>query len=153
MSPEQLIGRPVDGRSDLYSLGVLLFQLLTGELPAQGETMGALIDAVVNQPAPDVRSLRPRLPEAVANIVALALEKRPELRYADCSQLAADLRAVAALWRQSTGSSPEALQGAWSSPSEFAEAHDLDPVARHARAHATTQAVRPAVQGLTTDRG
>lgn len=99
MSPEHLAGRAVDGRSDLYSLGVLLFQLLTGQLPFQGSTVAELMHAVAHVPAPDVRQLRPRLPEAVSNIVTLALEKRPELRYADGLQLAADLRAVAALWQ------------------------------------------------------
>ena len=138
MSPEQLIGRAVDGRSDLYSLGVLCFQLLTGSLPYEGGTMAALIDAVVNQPAPDVRSLRPRLPEAVANIVSLALEKRPELRYADCQQMAADLRAVGALWRQAVGPRPEALSGDWASPSEFAEAQSLAPATRHKSLHVAT---------------
>jgi eukaryotic-like serine/threonine-protein kinase len=98
MSPEHLAGRAVDGRSDLYSLGVLMFQMLTGQLPFQGSTVAELMHAVANTPAPDVRTLRPRLPEAVANIVALALEKRPELRYADGSQFAADLRCIAALW-------------------------------------------------------
>lgn len=100
MSPEHLAGRAVDGRSDLYSLGVLMFQMLTGQLPFQGSSVAELMHAVANLPAPDVRALRPRLPEAVSNIVALALEKRTELRYSDGHQLAADLRSVAALWRQ-----------------------------------------------------
>jgi serine/threonine-protein kinase len=98
MSPEHLAGRAVDGRSDLYSLGVLLFQLLTGQLPFQGSTVAELMHAVAHVPAPEVRSLRPRLPEAVSNIVALSLEKRPELRYADGLQMAHDLRSVAAMW-------------------------------------------------------
>lgn len=97
MSPEQMAGRPVDGRSDLYSLGVMLFQLLTGELPHAAESMSKLMFQIVNEPAPDVRTRRPDVPEALANVVALALEKRPEVRYADGRQMAADLRAVAAL--------------------------------------------------------
>lgn len=106
MSPEHLAGRSVDGRSDLYSLGVLMFQMLTGQLPFQGSTVAELMHAVANLPAPDVRTLRPRLPEAVSNIVTLALEKRPELRYRDGHQLAADLRCVAALWRRTAPPSP-----------------------------------------------
>ncbi len=97
MSPEQMAGRSVDGRSDLYSLGVMLFQLLTGGLPHTGDSMARLMFQIANEPAPDVRSLRPELPEALANVVALAVEKRPEVRYADGRQMAADLRAVAAL--------------------------------------------------------
>jgi len=96
MSPEQMAGRRVDGRSDLYSLGVMLFQLLTGRLPHQAESMAKLMYKIANDPAPDVRSLRPDLPEALANVVALSLEKRPEVRYADGRQLAADLSTIEA---------------------------------------------------------
>ncbi len=97
MSPEQMAGRRVDGRTDLYSLGVMLFQLLTGALPHASDSMAQLMNQIANEPAPDVRTLRPELPEALANVIALALEKRPEVRYADGGQLASDLRAVAAL--------------------------------------------------------
>lgn len=96
MSPEQLTGREVDGRSDLYSLGVLLFQLLTGQLPHQGRTLAEMIQAVSQDPAPDLRSLRPELPAALADIVDILLQKRPALRYADGDALAADLRLVGA---------------------------------------------------------
>ena len=95
MSPEQLTGRRVDGRSDLYSLGVMLFQLLTGALPHRSDSMAQLLYLIANETAPDVRTLRPELPEALANVVALALEKRPEVRYADGHQMADDLLAVA----------------------------------------------------------
>jgi serine/threonine protein kinase len=94
MSPEQMAGSSVDGRSDLYSLGVMLYQLLTSHLPHEGESMARLMTQIANEPAPDVRSWRPELPEALANVVALALEKRPEIRYGDGHQMAADLRAV-----------------------------------------------------------
>jgi serine/threonine-protein kinase len=97
MSPEQMAGRRVDGRTDLYSLGVMLFQLLTGALPHASESMSQLMYQIANETPRDVRSLRPELPEALANVVALALEKRPEVRYADGGQIATDLRAVAAL--------------------------------------------------------
>ena len=97
MSPEQMAGRRIDGRTDLYSLGVMLFQLLTGALPHRSESMAELMSRIVNDTAPDVRTLRPELPEALANVVALALEKRVELRYADGGQMADDLLAVARL--------------------------------------------------------
>jgi len=102
MSPEQMTGRRIDGRSDLYSLGVMLFQLLTGELPHRSESMAELMHQIVNDTAPDVRSVRPELPEALANVVALALEKRPEVRYANGHQMASDLLAVASLLEPSS---------------------------------------------------
>ncbi|OWQ88478.1 hypothetical protein CDN99_16625 [Roseateles aquatilis] len=94
MSPEQLAGLQVDGRSDLYSLGAMLFQLLTGNLPHQTESMASLMHQIANQPAPDVRRLRAELPESLALVVALSLEKRPELRYQRGATLAQDLEAV-----------------------------------------------------------
>jgi serine/threonine-protein kinase len=97
MSPEQLSGRRVDGRSDLYSLGVLLFQLLAGRLPHEAPTMAKLMYAIANTPAPDLRSLRPELPQELADAVALALQKRPEMRCADGRSWAADLRAIAGM--------------------------------------------------------
>ncbi len=96
MSPEQLSGLKVDGRSDLYSLGVMLYQLLTGQLPHQSDSMAALMYGIANQAPPDVRHYRPELPEALALVLALALEKRPELRYANGEQMAQDLAAVLA---------------------------------------------------------
>ncbi|MBA3589053.1 serine/threonine-protein kinase [Methylibium sp.] len=97
MSPEQMAGARTDGRSDLYALGVTLFQLLTGSLPHRADSMAALLHSIGNDTAPDVRTLRPELPQALADIVALALEKRPEVRYADGDAMAADLAAVLAL--------------------------------------------------------
>lgn len=94
MSPEQLAGLKVDGRSDLYSLGVMLFQLITGHLPHQSESMAALMHQIANQPPPDVRQFRPELPESLALVLALSLEKRPELRYQGGEQFAQDLDAV-----------------------------------------------------------
>jgi serine/threonine-protein kinase len=94
MSPEQMAGGTVDGRSDLYSLGVMMFQLLSGSLPHASESMARLMYAIVNEPAPDLRTLRPDLPEALARVVAQLLEKRPERRPADAAQLASTLRAV-----------------------------------------------------------
>lgn len=88
MSPEQLCGAKMDGRTDLYALGVTLFQLLTGALPLRAESMPELMHKIVHVPAPDVRTLRPDLPEALATLVAKALNKRPEDRYQTGAQLA-----------------------------------------------------------------
>jgi serine/threonine-protein kinase len=96
MSPEQLAGLQVDGRSDLYSLGVMLYQLLTGQLPHQSDSMARLMQKIATEPPPDVRHFRPTLPESLALLLALALEKRPELRYASGEQMAQDIEAVLA---------------------------------------------------------
>jgi len=92
MSPEQIAGKKVDGRSDLYSLGVMLFQMLTGVLPFRGDSMAELMYKIANEEAPDIRIIRSDLPPGLADVVALSLAKRPETRYQDGDQFAADLR-------------------------------------------------------------
>ncbi|RYY61978.1 MAG: serine/threonine protein kinase, partial [Comamonadaceae bacterium] len=103
MSPEQIAGKKVDGRSDLYSLAVMLYQMLTGVLPFRGDSMAELMYKIANEEAPDVRIIRKDLPERLAHVVALALAKKPELRYQDGDQFAADLKAPAG---QAAGSVP-----------------------------------------------
>ncbi|MBL8303913.1 MAG: protein kinase [Ideonella sp.] len=107
MSPEHLAGQRVDGRTDLYSLGVMLFQLLTGQLPFQADSMAKLMYRIANDEAPDVRTLRPELPPALAGVLAQALAKQPAARHADGARMAAELRAIDAagrgpLWAGST---------------------------------------------------
>jgi serine/threonine-protein kinase len=96
MSPEQLAGKKVDGRSDLYSLGVMLFQLLTGALPFRGDSMSELMYKIANEEAVDVRSICADLPQAVSDIVVRAMCKMPELRYQTGDEMAVDLRDVLA---------------------------------------------------------
>jgi CHASE2 domain-containing sensor protein/tRNA A-37 threonylcarbamoyl transferase component Bud32 len=94
MSPEQIAGKKVDGRSDLYSLGVMLYQMLTGVLPFRGDSMAQLMYKIAQEEAPDIRVMRKDIPDRLANVVALSLSKRPETRYQDGDQFAADLRSV-----------------------------------------------------------
>lgn len=101
MSPEQIAGREADGRSDLYALGVLMFHMLTGDLPLTGHTMTELMGAIANKPAPDVRSLRPSVPEALADVLGILLDKRPELRYPDGLELATDLHLISSMLQRS----------------------------------------------------
>jgi CHASE2 domain-containing sensor protein len=109
MSPEQIAGKKVDGRSDLYSLGVMLFQMLAGVLPFRGDSMAELMYKIANEPAPDIRIIRSELSTKLADIVALSLSKRSETRYQDGDQFAADLRAVMAELTGGTVTSPAAV--------------------------------------------
>ena len=91
MSPEQLEGRTVTGHSDLFSLGVSLFQLLTGQLPFTADSMTGLMQQIAEAPHPRLRSFRPDLPVCVENIIDRALAKNPDARYDSGAQMAAAL--------------------------------------------------------------
>jgi serine/threonine-protein kinase len=93
MSPEQIAGKKVDGRSDLYSLGVMLFQMLAGVLPFRGDSMAELMYKIANEEAEDIRQLRADLPTQLADVVHRALSKRPETRYQMGQDFANDLLA------------------------------------------------------------
>ena len=94
MSPEQLSGKKVDGRSDLFSLGVTLYQLLTGALPFQADSMATLMFKIANEPQAPVLTLRPDLPPAIEAIISRALQKQLETRYAAGREFARDLRGL-----------------------------------------------------------
>jgi serine/threonine-protein kinase len=96
MSPEQLAGKKVDGRSDLFSLGVTLYQLLTGTLPFLAESMATLMFKIANEPHAPVTAIRPDLPPDLDAIVDKVLHKSYEARYQRGTDLARDLRAVLA---------------------------------------------------------
>jgi serine/threonine-protein kinase len=88
MSPEDIAGTSaVDARTDVYAFGVLLFEALTGRVPFEGPPSSALMERILNAPAPKVRSLRPELPAEIELIVDSALAKKPEARFADLSHL------------------------------------------------------------------
>ena len=91
MSPEQLEGQTVTGRSDLFSLGVSLFQLLTGQLPFQADTMTGLMQQIAESPHPPLRAMRPDLPACVSAIIDRALAKDPAARFENGAQMAATL--------------------------------------------------------------
>jgi serine/threonine-protein kinase len=93
MSPEQLAGKKVDGRSDLFSLGVMLYQMLSGALPFKAESMASLMFKITNEEAADVRTHRADIPEPIAIIINKALTKDAEARYQTGSEFAGDLKA------------------------------------------------------------
>jgi serine/threonine protein kinase len=86
--PEQLIdSRKVDKRADIYSLGVTLFQLFTGRLPFEGETVAEVITKILNQEVPSMRSFDPAIPEHLDEIILKAMKKEPTERYEEVSEL------------------------------------------------------------------
>jgi predicted Ser/Thr protein kinase len=91
MSPEQLEGGTVTGHSDLFSLGVSLFQLLTGQLPFTADSMTGLMQQIAEAPHPPLRAFRPDLPACVENVIDRALAKNPDARFDSGAQMAAAL--------------------------------------------------------------
>jgi eukaryotic-like serine/threonine-protein kinase len=96
IAPEQASGRPVDRTTDVYSLGVVLFELLTGEVPFPGESFVAVAMQHVSEPPPSVLEVRPDVPVRVARAVDRALEKDPAERFATMDAFAAELQACLA---------------------------------------------------------
>jgi serine/threonine-protein kinase len=92
MSPEQMqSSKTANVRSDIWSLGVVMFELLTGKLPFNGDTMPEFVIAVVQREAPTLRSLRPELPEELEAVVGRCLAKDPSARFQNVGELAAAL--------------------------------------------------------------
>jgi len=92
MSPEQVKGRPVDGRTDIFSLGVVMYEMLTGEKPFPGQSITTVIYKIVNENPIPPRQLNPSLHPGLNEIVLRALAKEPEQRYQTCRELMEDLR-------------------------------------------------------------
>src|SRR5512142_2992817 len=104
VSPEQALGRPVTDQSDLYSLGVVPYEMLTREVPFKGENQVAVAMKHVREQLPDVQYKRPEVSAALASVVDTATAKRVEDRYADDAELIADLEDVLAIETARAGS-------------------------------------------------
>lgn len=102
MSPEQLSGKHVDGRSDLFSLGVMLYEMLSGTRPFRGDSMATLMFQIANEPHPDIREYREELPEDVAKLVDRMLAKDPEARLKNGNEV---VRAIVACLRSMAAAS------------------------------------------------
>jgi len=94
MSPEQIMGQPVDGRADLFSAGVLLFEMLGGKKPFAGDSATAVVYQIMHVEPPTIRSVVPDLPDALDEIVSRALQKKADDRYSRASEMASDLQMV-----------------------------------------------------------
>ena len=87
MSPEQALGRPVDARSDLFSVGVVLYEALAGKRPFEGESVTETMMNIIMQEAPDLATVSPLLPPSLSDVVNRALQKKPERRFGSAGEM------------------------------------------------------------------
>src|SRR5215467_3868933 len=92
MSPEQVKGRAVDGRSDIFSLGVMLYEMVTAEKPFPGQNITTVIYKIVNEDPVPPRTIDPSIHPGISTVIMKALAKEPEQRYQSCKEMREDLR-------------------------------------------------------------
>lgn len=118
MSPEQCKGEHVDGRADIYALGIMLFECLTGRTPFIGENYPALAHSQIYEEPPDPRRFNPQIPPAVRDVILIALQKKPEFRYQRAGSMAEalDQAVKAANSNNVVAQQPQRIENAPTSP-------------------------------------
>ena len=104
MSPEQIQGIRVDARADIFSLGVIIYEMLTGKRPFEGDHITTIVYKIMNEEPTNIREMKRDLPEGFEQVIKKALEKDANKRYQSCKELAADLKNIGA-WSDKTISS------------------------------------------------
>ncbi|MFT5211262.1 MAG: serine/threonine protein kinase [Flavobacterium sp.] len=92
MSPEQCMGKALDGRADLFSLGIVLYQLCSADLSFKAESMATLMHSIVNDPPIDIKKANPEIPATLRKVIHNAIGMKPEKRYQSGEKLAQHLR-------------------------------------------------------------
>jgi serine/threonine-protein kinase len=153
MSPEQVKGRAVDGRSDIFSLGVMLYEMVTGEKPFPGQNITTVIYKIVNEDPVPPRQIDPSIHPGISAVVMKALAKEPDARYQSCREMLEDLRnyrsfggagnteRTMVLGGAGIGATPDATVGV--SPSSGRGARGEDPQAAAAARSLTARASSP----------
>jgi hypothetical protein len=148
MAPEQIRGQQVDGRSDLFSLGVVLYELLTGQKPFSGDSISSVIYRIVHEDPREVVTVRPDLDPALSKLLSRALAKRPEDRFQNGQELAAALRQVAGRLGAPGARQSVAAPGAAASGAEKREAIAEREIAPTPKKPPRRSSARPFVLGI-----
>lgn len=155
MSPEQVAGQPVDHRSDIFSLGVVLYEASAGAPPFSGPEVSRIMYQIANAAHSPPSALNPALPAMLDLIVARALEKTTDARYQSAGELAADLRACLAGMGAGQSAQPAPDEATVRLDAGIASTAKLDVeiASTQAAGHAATAIVRSGGAGSTTDSG
>ncbi|HWZ96703.1 MAG TPA: serine/threonine-protein kinase [Candidatus Dormibacteraeota bacterium] len=153
MSPEQVKGRVVDGRSDIFSLGVMLYEMVTGEKPFPGQNITTVIYKIVNEDPVPPRTIDPSIHAGLSAVIMKALAKEPSARYQTCKEMLEDLKNYRSLSAMESPTSTVAMSGSPDAtiatsksllprPDELQAAH----TARSLQARAATPSQTPAIR-------